>query len=157
MVKQTLVHGGGRDPMIGKILTAAKTLLQARPDAREPNVPPFDAFWTRADWGFYAVKVIDCRTEPVDGMVAWAAGEARPSMLNASGWEQRLAAPGDPELILILVLNHLHDPDMVKPAFEAEIKKMTKPTRTRVWVTTEGWVATADPDSPGDVFLIHDT
>lgn len=158
MAEETVVHAGdGRDRLTTKILAAARALLDTQPDTNDPDVPPFDAFWSRADRGFYALKVIDCRGEPAEAVVTWAAQEARQPMLSASGWEARLKAPGDPELIFVLLLDELRDPDTFKRDFEAEIEAMVKPTRTRVWVTTGGWVATAHADLPADVFLICGT
>jgi hypothetical protein len=152
----TVVFGGSnRDQVAVIILEAARALLNAQPGVRSHGVFPFDALWTRADRGFYAVKMIDCRCEPTD-WVAWAVQEASDPMLYASGWEARLKATGDPELILVLLLDDHCDPIMTKVGFETEIEGMVRPTRTRVWVTTEGFVATADPESPADVFLIHD-
>ncbi len=156
MHETAMCDGCDRDDVHARILEAAKALLSLGPETKDPTVPPFDAFWTRAHRGFYAVKVIDCRAAAADETVTWAANQARQPMLNAAGWEVRLKVVGDPELIIILLLNELRSPAMVKLHFEAETKKMVKPTRSRVWVTTDGFVATARPESPLDVFVICD-
>jgi hypothetical protein len=139
-----------------RLLKATALLLNARVDTEAPLLPSCDALWRKRDTGLYAVRVIDCRAASVEETAAWAADEARRCMLDASGWEERLKTEGDPELILILLLSDPCNPELVRSDFEAEIEKMHKPTRTRVWVTTEVFATTSHPDSPVDLFVIFD-
>jgi hypothetical protein len=148
------IHSG--DDVLSRLLKATALLLGARVDTKDPPTAPFDALWRRRDAGFYAVSVIDCRAAPAERTAVWAADEARPHVLAASGWEERLRTDGDPELVLILLLGDLCHPGQVKLDFEAEIAKMPKPTRTHVWLTIEAFATTSLAESPGDLFVMRD-